>query len=202
MSSGAARGPRQRPCPRLGARRALVKWSGLFAPRPTRDLAHRGVVDPRVSCRSIQAFVADCFYDPIPPRRNPRGGRCTKPCPGAHAHASTICHSRADQRVHPLRHPRHVSGALLIHMTGMMGFAHAYYVLGLRHAEGWVGYGVRIDKARFVSLAQTGVPLNLECRGTCDSFGIATHLGQVCVSLHAGRSIGLRERTDRPLDKD
>lgn len=40
-----------------------------------------------------------------------------------------------EQRAHPVFHPRHVSGGLMVHMTGMMGFVHAYYVLGLRHAE-------------------------------------------------------------------
>ena len=48
-----------------------------------------------------------------------------------------------EQRVHPLKHPRHVSGGLMVHMTGMAGFAHAYYVLDLRHSDGWIGYGGR-----------------------------------------------------------
>ena len=71
-----------------------------------------------------------------------------------------------EQRAHPVRHPRHVSGGLMVHMTGMMGFAHAYYVLGLKHAEGWIGYGAKIESARFKSLARPGEPLMLECRGT------------------------------------
>jgi hypothetical protein len=33
------------------------------------------------------------------------------------------------QRVDPVRHPRHVNGGLLVHLTGMLGFVHAYYVL-------------------------------------------------------------------------
>ncbi len=70
------------------------------------------------------------------------------------------------QRVHPVRHPRHVSGGLLVHLTGMMGFAHAYFVLGLRHAEGWTGYGTRIHQARFRRLARVGPPLLLDCRAT------------------------------------
>jgi len=41
-----------------------------------------------------------------------------------------------EQRVHPLYHPRHVSGGLMVHMTGMVGFVHAYYVFGIRHGEG------------------------------------------------------------------
>lgn len=70
------------------------------------------------------------------------------------------------QRAHPVRHPRHVSGGLMVHMTGMMGFVHAYYVLGLRHAEGWIGYGAKINSARFRALAPPGEPLVLECRAT------------------------------------
>ena len=41
------------------------------------------------------------------------------------------------QRAHPVFHPRHVSGGLMVHMTGMVAFVHAYYVLDLRHADGW-----------------------------------------------------------------
>ena len=70
------------------------------------------------------------------------------------------------QRAHPVRHPRHVSGAVMVHLTGRLGFAHAYYVLGLRHADGWVGYGTHIQAARYGRLATIGPPLLLECRGT------------------------------------
>ncbi len=71
-----------------------------------------------------------------------------------------------EQRAHPVRHPRHVSGGLMVHMTGMLGFVHAYYVLDLRHADGWIGYGGRIYRARFVSLAPPGEPLELSTRAT------------------------------------
>lgn len=71
-----------------------------------------------------------------------------------------------EQRAHPVRHPRHVSGGLMVHMTGMVGFVHAYYVLGLRHAEGWIGYGGRIYGARYAKLAPPGEPLLLEGRAT------------------------------------
>ena len=67
-----------------------------------------------------------------------------------------------EQRPHPERHPLHVSGGLMVHMTGMVGFIHAYYVLDMRHAEGWIGYGVRIHDARFCGLARPGPPLILE----------------------------------------
>lgn len=68
-----------------------------------------------------------------------------------------------DQRAHPVFHPRHVSGGLMVHMTGMIGLVHAYYVLGLRHREGWIGYGGKIASARFKALAKMGPPLLLEC---------------------------------------
>jgi hypothetical protein len=69
-----------------------------------------------------------------------------------------------EQRAHATRHPRHVSGGLMVHMTGMVGFVHAYYVLDLKHREGWIGYGGRIHSARFRALARPGEPLLLECR--------------------------------------
>lgn len=72
-----------------------------------------------------------------------------------------------EQRNHPLLHPAHVSGGLIVHMTGMLGFLHAYYVYGLRHAEGWVGYGVRIHAARFHNLGAMGESIELK--------GWATH---------------------------
>ena len=67
-----------------------------------------------------------------------------------------------EQRTHPERHPAHVSGGLMVHMTGMVGFVHAYYILGLRHSEGWIGYGVRVHDARFSKLASPGEPMELE----------------------------------------
>src|SRR5512139_727274 len=71
-----------------------------------------------------------------------------------------------DQRAHPERHPQHVSGALMIHATGIMGFAHAYHVLELRHADGWIGYGTHIHAARFRRMGRIGPPMTLTCRAT------------------------------------
>ena len=68
-----------------------------------------------------------------------------------------------DQRAHVERHPRHVNGGLMIHMTGMVGFAHAYYVLGLRHADGWIGYGTHVHDGRFRKLGKIGPPLIVRC---------------------------------------
>ena len=73
-----------------------------------------------------------------------------------------------EQRAHPLRHPRHINGGLMVHMTGMVGFAHFYYIVGLRHRDGWVGYGGRIKDARFRALALPGEPIFIECKGTRD----------------------------------
>jgi hypothetical protein len=71
-----------------------------------------------------------------------------------------------EQRAHPVLHPRHVSGGLMVHMTGIMGFVHAYFVLGLRHRDGWIGYGARIRNARFHALATPGEPMVLEALAT------------------------------------
>ena len=69
-----------------------------------------------------------------------------------------------EQRAHPVRHPRHVSGGLMVHMTGMIAFVHAYFVLDLRHEDGWIGYGGRIHGARFKALARPGEPMTLSCQ--------------------------------------
>jgi hypothetical protein len=71
-----------------------------------------------------------------------------------------------EQRAHPVRHPLHVSGGLMVHMTGMVAFAHAYHVLGLRHRDGWIGYGARIHGARYRALAPPGEPILIECTAT------------------------------------
>ena len=68
-----------------------------------------------------------------------------------------------DQRGDPRVHPPHMSGALMIHATGIIGFVHAYYVLGLRHADGWVGFGTHIHNARFKAMATLGPPLIADC---------------------------------------
>ncbi len=71
-----------------------------------------------------------------------------------------------DQRSHPERHPLHVSGGLMIHVTGMLGFAHAYYVMDLRHADGWIGYGTHIHEGRFKKMAKVGPAMTLTCSAT------------------------------------
>jgi 3-hydroxymyristoyl/3-hydroxydecanoyl-(acyl carrier protein) dehydratase len=80
------------------------------------------------------------------------------------------------QRIDPVRHPRHVSGGLLVHATGMLGFIHAYYVLGLRHRDGWVGYGTHIHSATFRKLVPPGTPIEASCTATKVRSGRARHV--------------------------
>jgi hypothetical protein len=110
-------------------------------------------------------FVADCFYGPdalliddILEVDRERGlVRARMPTP------PSLPLTR-DQRGDPTRHPPHVAGALLVHATGILGFVHAYYILGLRHADGWTGFGTHIHSARFRALCVLGAPVVAECR--------------------------------------
>lgn len=54
----------------------------------------------------------------------------------------------------------------MVHLTGILGFMHTYFILGLRHSDGWIGYGGRIYEARFRKLATMGPPLDLEIQAT------------------------------------
>lgn len=94
-----------------------------------------------------------------------------------------------EQRNHPVRHPPHVSGGLMIHMTGMAGFAHAYYVLGLRHADGWIGYGARINSARFHALASPGEPIIIECKSTQTRRSAKSVLAKYAFRFHQGERL-------------
>ncbi len=83
-----------------------------------------------------------------------------------------------DQRAHPFFHPRHVAGGLMVHVTGIVGFAHAYYVTDLRHKDGWVGFGARIHAARFHALATPGEPIVIACRASRIRKGARRVLGR------------------------
>lgn len=80
------------------------------------------------------------------------------------------------QRVHPQKHPRHVAGAVLVHATGMLGCIHTYYVLGLKHSEGWTGYGTHIHSAKFRKLVPPGEPIIATCTALKTRSGRSRHL--------------------------
>lgn len=112
-------------------------------------------------------FVADCPYGP--------GGLLIDDIVRVDRETSTIVARMPttaelpitrEQRAHPERHPQHVSGGLIVHATGIMGFAHGYFVLDLRHADGWIGYGTHIHAARFRKMGRIGPPLTLACTAT------------------------------------
>ncbi len=135
-------------------------------------------------------FVADCPYGP--------GGLLLDEIVGVDVEKSWIAARMPthddlpltrEQRAHPTFHPRHVSGGLMVHMTGMVGFAHAYYVLGLRHSEGWIGYGGRIHSARFKALAKPGEPLLLECTATQLRRGAKQILGRYELRFTQGETL-------------
>lgn len=94
-----------------------------------------------------------------------------------------------EQRVDPVRHPRHVSGGLMIHMTGVAGYAHFYHVLGLRHRDGWVGFGGRIRQARFHSLAEVGRPLIITCTCTRERRGEVRIVSRYALEFHQERRL-------------
>lgn len=110
-----------------------------------------------------QAFLDDCPYDPevllfdrlLEVDREKSLVVCSWP-------TSDAMPLTRSQRAHEVRHPRHVAGGLMVHATGMLGFVHAYYVLGLRHADGWVGYGTHLHSVTFRKLVSPGTPI--ECR--------------------------------------
>jgi hypothetical protein len=71
----------------------------------------------------------------------------------------------SSQRVDEL-HPAHVAGGLLVHLTGAAGFVHAYYLLGLRHRDGWVGFGTHIHRAVFRKLITPGDDFEMTMQAT------------------------------------
>lgn len=76
----------------------------------------------------------------------------------------------ACQRTTP-EHPAHVTGSELVMVTADMGCLHAWFFYGCRWDEGWVGFGNRIHRADFKSLARIGPPLELLSRETRSRVG-------------------------------
>lgn len=79
------------------------------------------------------------------------------------------------QRNHPVRHPAHVSGALMVHATGILGFVHAYHLLEVRHRDGWVGFGTHMDKVVFRKLVPPGDVIVAHGRATKARIGTFRH---------------------------
>lgn len=106
-----------------------------------------------------RAFLLDevTLVDPVARRVEARLDT-TKPLPFVDA-----------QRGGPELHPRHVNGGVMVHLTGMLGLVHAFFLDGLRFDVGpgeaaggaWIGFGGRIHRAEFRSLARVGPPLEL-----------------------------------------
>ncbi len=70
-----------------------------------------------------------------------------------------------EQRI-DARHPAHVSAAEMLMATGSLGCLHAWIFHGVRWDEGWAGFGNRVHRADFKSLARLGPPLELSSRET------------------------------------
>ena len=112
-------------------------------------------------------FVADCPYAPEAILMDEilevdrEAGRVVASMPTREDLPLTV-HQRVDSE----RHPLHVAAGVMVHLTGMLGYAHAYFVLDLRKDDGWIGFGTNIQEARFGRLVTIGPPLRAECRGT------------------------------------
>jgi len=68
-----------------------------------------------------------------------------------------------NQRAHAVKHPKHISGALMIQLTANLGFVHAYHLEGMRHSDGWIGFGTHIRNAVFRKLVTPGEPMICSC---------------------------------------
>lgn len=74
------------------------------------------------------------------------------------------------QRAQP-GHPAHVSGGDVIMATACLGCLHAWFFHGVRWDEGWTGFGNRIHRADFKTLAEVGPPMVLKSRETGSRIG-------------------------------
>lgn len=150
--------------------------SVITAAQQSRRSTFRRRAEPTLRCVAVMrcsgmpldpGFVADCPYGPGAILISDIVHLDTD---AGEVHARLPVHEdlplTRDQRAHPIFHPRHVNGGLMVHMTGILGFAHAYFVMGLRHSEGWIGYGGRIYSARYLSMATMDEPLTLELEET------------------------------------
>jgi len=169
-----------------------------------------GLARPDTPCDFDPAFLADLPYSPevlffdrlleLDPEK--KLVRCRMP-------TDVPLPLTESQRVHPVRHPKHVAGAVMVHATGMLGFVHAYYLLGLRHHEGWIGYGTHLHRAVFRKLVPPGTPIEGTCRAVRERIGKVrhfvryafefTHEGQLCYESEQS-AVWLKVDDDTPLD--
>ena len=63
----------------------------------------------------------------------------------------------------------------MVHATGMLGFVHAYYLLGLRHRDGWIGYGTNLERVVFRKLVAPGEPIFATCTAVRQRLGKTRH---------------------------
>ena len=134
-------------------------------------------MSPVVPCRFDEEFLADLPYDPevlffdelLELDREKKMVRCRMP-------TDRPLPFTGSQRVHPVRHPKHVAGAVMVHATGMLGFIHAYHLLGLRHRDGWIGYGTHIHRVVFRKLVVPGSPIEATCVATRTRLGRERHM--------------------------
>lgn len=140
-------------------------------------------------CAFDEAFLADLPYDPsvllfdrvLELDASASRVRCRMP-------TDVPLPFTDQQRAHPVRHPRHVAGAVMVHATGMLGFVHAYYLLGLRHHEGWVGYGASMHEVSFRQLVSPGAPIEATCVATKLRLGRTRHVVRYAFTfVHEGK---------------
>ena len=115
-----------------------------------------------------EAFVADCPYVPEALlfdeilQLDREAGRVVARMP---------THDRlpftALQRAHPERHPRHVSGAVMVHVTAMLGLAHAY----LSHRDDAVREGERALALAPARDGQSGIGMQANLAGIYSILG-------------------------------
>ncbi|HVP27567.1 MAG TPA: hypothetical protein VMW35_00225 [Myxococcota bacterium] len=71
----------------------------------------------------------------------------------------------SQQRV-DANHPAHVAAGEMLMVTGGLGCLSAWLFHGVRWDQGWSGFGNRVHRADFKSLARIGPPLRLHARET------------------------------------
>ncbi len=161
---------------------ALSTEARLASPGPGLGLArpsgHCYFADVKLEppCAFDEAFLADLPYDPevlffdsiLAVDLEKQQIRCRMP-------TDRPLPLTSSQRAHAVRHPQHVAGAVMVHATGMLGFVHAYHLLGLRHHEGWVGYGTHIHRAVFRKLVSPGEPIIATCTAVRSRIGKVRH---------------------------